>query len=84
MLFLTETIWQHSKPHSAEFVTTLNRVNYHRFTYPRFGERGSVEIQIGILNFVANSQSYDPYFHEQNLEVYDEFSEFKIGKPERI
>lgn len=41
-------------------------------------------IQIWILNFVANAQSYDPYFHEQNVEVYDEFSKFKIEKPERI
>lgn len=41
-------------------------------------------IQIWILNFVANSPSYDPYFHEQNAEVYDEFSKFKIRKPEKI
>lgn len=85
MLIVTETIWQHSEPHSAEVVTTLSHVNYHRFTYPRFkGGRGVWTIQILILNFVANSQSYDPYLHEQNVEVYDEFSKFKIGKPENI
>lgn len=86
MLIVTETIWQHCEPLSAEFVTTLSHVNYHRFTYLRFkaGGGGVWTIQIWILNFVANSQSYDPYFHEQNVEVYDEFSKFKIGKPEKI